>query len=106
MLHCFSLPEHLDEAVERGWYVSFAGNVTYPAATGLQEAARRVPAELLLLETDCPYLSPVPHRGRPTGPSTCSTRCASSRSCATTEAAALGAQVEANAVRAFALPDA
>ena len=68
VLHCFSLPEHLDEVVERGWYVSFAGNVTYPSATDLAEAARRVPAELLLLETDCPYLSPVPHRGKPNRP--------------------------------------
>jgi TatD DNase family protein len=65
VLHCFSLPEHLDEAVERGWFVSFAGNVTYPSATALAEAARRVPGDLLLLETDCPYLAPVPHRGRP-----------------------------------------
>ena len=48
--------------------MSFAGNVTYPSATPLAEAARRVPAELLLLETDCPYLSPVPHRGKPNRP--------------------------------------
>ena len=68
ILHCFSLPEHLDEVVERGWYVSFAGNVTYPSASDLADAARRVPAELLLLETDCPYLSPVPHRGKPNRP--------------------------------------
>jgi TatD DNase family protein len=68
VLHCFSLPDRLDEAVERGWYVSFAGNVTYPSAGDLQEAARRVPASLLLLETDAPYLAPVPHRGRPNVP--------------------------------------
>ena len=68
ILHCFSLPEHLDEVVERGWYVSFAGNVTYPSASDLADAARRVPAELLLLETDCPYLSPLPHRGTPNRP--------------------------------------
>jgi TatD DNase family protein len=68
VLHCFSLPDHLDEAVERGWYVSFAGNVTYARAVELQDAARRVPAELLLLETDAPYLAPVPYRGKPNRP--------------------------------------
>ena len=47
---------------------SFAGNVTYPKATELQEAARRVPAELLLVETDAPYLSPQPVRGKPNEP--------------------------------------
>lgn len=68
ILHCFSAPERLDECVERGYLCSFAGNVTYPKATDLQEAARRVPAELLLVETDSPYLSPQPLRGRPNEP--------------------------------------
>jgi TatD DNase family protein len=68
VLHCFALPDDLDEVLERGWWASFAGNVTYPSATGLQEAARRVPAERLLVETDSPYLAPVPHRGRPCRP--------------------------------------
>ena len=68
VLHCFAAVERLDEAVERGWYCSFAGNVTYGSAVDLQDAARRVPDELLLLETDAPYLSPVPHRGRPNEP--------------------------------------
>ena len=68
VLHCFAAVERLDEAVERGWYCSFAGNVTYPSADDLREAARRVPEELLLLETDAPYLAPVPIRGRPNEP--------------------------------------
>ncbi len=68
ILHCFSLPELLDEVVERGYYLSFAGNVTYKDALGLQEAARTMPAELLLLETDAPWLSAVPLRGRPNRP--------------------------------------
>jgi TatD DNase family protein len=68
ILHCFSAPERLDECVERGYLCSFAGNVTYPKATDLQEAARRVPAELLLVETDSPYLSPQPLRGKPNEP--------------------------------------
>ncbi|MDX6525536.1 MAG: TatD DNase family protein [Gaiellales bacterium] len=68
VLHCFSLPDELDEVIERGWWASFAGNVTYPSAAPLQEAARRVPVERLLVETDSPYLAPVPHRGRPCRP--------------------------------------
>jgi TatD DNase family protein len=65
VLHCFSLPGHLDEIVRRGYYTSFAGNVTYKNAADLQNAARAVPAERLLLETDAPWLTPVPLRGRP-----------------------------------------
>ncbi|MDQ3723865.1 MAG: TatD family hydrolase [Actinomycetota bacterium] len=58
ILHCFSMPERLDECVEQGWWCSFAGNVTYPKAQDLAAAAQRVPAERLLVETDAPYLTP------------------------------------------------
>jgi TatD DNase family protein len=68
ILHCFSAPERLPECVDRGYMCSFAGNVTYPKATDLQEAARELPAELVLVETDAPYLSPQPVRGRPNEP--------------------------------------
>jgi TatD DNase family protein len=68
ILHCFSAPDRLAECVERGFLCSFAGNVTYPKATGLQQAARDAPAELLLVETDSPYLSPQPMRGKPNEP--------------------------------------
>ncbi|HYN92078.1 MAG TPA: TatD family hydrolase [Thermoleophilaceae bacterium] len=68
ILHCFSAPERLAECVEQGYLCSFAGNVTYPKATELQEAARELPADLLLVETDSPYLSPQPLRGRPNEP--------------------------------------
>ncbi len=68
ILHCFSAPERLDEAVERGYLCSFAGNVTYKSADALQAAARDVPEELLLVETDSPYLAPVPLRGKPNEP--------------------------------------
>jgi TatD DNase family protein len=68
ILHCFSAPARLDECVERGYLCSFAGNVTYPNAGELHAAAREVPDELLLLETDSPYLSPQPVRGRPNEP--------------------------------------
>jgi TatD DNase family protein len=65
VLHCFSLPERLPELVERGYYLSFAGNVTYKNAHALQAAVREAPADRLLLETDAPFLTPVPYRGRP-----------------------------------------
>jgi TatD DNase family protein len=68
VLHCFSAPDRLAEAVEHGYLCSFAGNVTYPKATDLQQAARELPAELLLVETDSPYLAPQPVRGRPNEP--------------------------------------
>jgi TatD DNase family protein len=58
ILHCFSMPDRLDECVEHGWWISFAGNVTYPRAQDLAAAAERVPAERLLVETDAPYLTP------------------------------------------------
>jgi TatD DNase family protein len=68
VMHCFSAPGRLEECVERGYLCSFAGNVTYPKATELQAAARAVPDELLLVETDSPYLAPQPVRGKPNEP--------------------------------------
>jgi TatD DNase family protein len=68
ILHCFSAPDRLDECVERGYMCSFAGNVTYPKAAELQQAARELPEELLLVETDSPYLAPQPVRGKPNEP--------------------------------------
>jgi TatD DNase family protein len=64
VLHCFSVPSRLDECVARGYMCSFAGNVTYPKATELQAAASEVPSELLLVETDSPFLAPQPVRGK------------------------------------------
>jgi TatD DNase family protein len=68
ILHCFSSPGRLEEAVERGYLCSFAGNVTYKNNGELQAAAREVPEHLLLVETDSPYLAPVPLRGQPNEP--------------------------------------
>jgi TatD DNase family protein len=68
VMHCFSTPSRLDECVERGYMCSFAGNVTYPNAIELQAAARDVPEELLLVETDSPYLAPQRVRGKPNEP--------------------------------------
>ena len=68
ILHCFSAPDRLAECVEHGYLCSFAGNVTYPKATELQTAARALPAELLLVETDAPFLAPQPVRGKANEP--------------------------------------
>ena len=68
ILHCFSSPALLPVALERAYYVSFAGNATYPKAWDLREAAAAVPADRILVETDTPYLAPQPVRGRPNEP--------------------------------------
>jgi TatD DNase family protein len=65
VIHCFSSgPELAEKAVELGFYISFSGIVTFKNAAGLREVARNVPLDRLLVETDAPYLAPVPHRGK------------------------------------------
>jgi TatD DNase family protein len=69
ILHCFSMAERIEECLAHpDWFVSFAGNVTYPKSEALRVAALRVPAERLLVETDAPYLSPQAVRGKPNQP--------------------------------------
>ncbi|HEX6687314.1 MAG TPA: TatD family hydrolase [Solirubrobacterales bacterium] len=68
ILHCFSAPWRAGDAAERGWYCSFAGHTTYPGSDELREAAAQLPAELLLVETDAPYLAPQTVRGKPNEP--------------------------------------
>ncbi len=68
VIHCFSMPERLQECLDNGYLISFAGNVTYKGSAGLASAAREVPAERLLVETDAPYLTPQvvrKHRNQP-----------------------------------------
>lgn len=65
VLHCFTgTPEHARAALDLGFMISFAGNVTYPKATNIQQAAREVPLDRIFVETDSPYLAPVPYRGK------------------------------------------
>jgi TatD DNase family protein len=69
VMHCFT--ESLEvalEAMELGFYISFSGIVTFKKATALQDVARKVPLERLLIETDSPYLAPTPYRGRTNEP--------------------------------------
>ena len=62
ILHCFSAPAKVAEAAERGWYVSFAGNVTYKRSADLRFAAAKVPEDRILVETDAPFLTPQVRR--------------------------------------------
>jgi TatD DNase family protein len=68
VMHCFSMPDRLDECLAEGWWISFAGNVTYPSARDLAAAAERVPDDRLLVETDAPYLTPQSVRKEPNQP--------------------------------------
>ncbi|MDX6721256.1 MAG: TatD DNase family protein [Solirubrobacteraceae bacterium] len=68
ILHCFTMAGRLADCLQQGWWISFAGNVTYPSASELADAAERVPDDRLLVETDAPYLSPQPVRRDPNQP--------------------------------------
>jgi TatD DNase family protein len=102
ILHCCSVPpDRIGEAIERGWYCSFAGNATYPKSDDLRETARLVPDELLLVETDSPFLAPQSVRGKPNQPANVvevAERLASERGVSYAE---LERTVDANAGRIF-----
>ena len=103
VLHCFSSPELLPVALERGYYASFAGNVTYPKAESLREAASQIPADRLLAETDSPYLSPQPRRGRPNEPANIVHTVATLAEARGEDPADLARRLDENAARAFSL---
>jgi TatD DNase family protein len=65
ILHCFSGNwGHAKRALDMGFMISFSGNVTFPKAQPIRDTALEVPPDRMLIETDCPYLAPVPHRGK------------------------------------------
>jgi TatD DNase family protein len=103
VLHCFSEPDLLAPALERGYFVSFAGNVTFPKAEPLRLAAASVPRERLLAETDSPYLAPQPLRGQPNEPQHVLHTLAVLAAARGEPAAELGEQIETNAAAAFGL---
>jgi len=103
VMHCFSSPHLLPTALERGYYVSFAGNVTYKNATDLRLSATQVPAERLLAETDCPYLAPQPVRGRKNEPAYVMHTLAELARIRGADQAELEAQIERNASACFSL---
>jgi TatD DNase family protein len=104
VLHCFSSPALLPVALERGYYVSFAGNVTYPKAAELRAAARDVRADRLLAETDSPYLAPQPVRGRRNEPAHVVHTLAALAEARGEDPGVLAGQIDANATAAFSLP--
>lgn len=104
VLHCFSSAHLLPAALERGYYVSFAGNVTFPNARDLRVAATQVPDDRLLVETDSPYLAPQPFRGRPNEPAHVVHTIAALAEVRGADAEELAAQIDANAAAAFNLP--
>jgi TatD DNase family protein len=101
VMHCFSMPERLNECLERGYQISFAGNVTYKSAAELAEAARLVPEERLLIETDAPYLTPQAVRKERNQPAFVAHTLAFIAEQRRVAVAELDAAVERNAARVF-----
>ena len=101
VLHCFSMTEQLDECVRRGYAISFAGNVTYKSAGALAEAARLVPEDRLLVETDAPYLTPQAVRKQPNQPAFVAHTLAFVAEQRGVGVDQLGAAVQRNAARVF-----
>ncbi len=104
VMHCFSSPGLLETVLERGYYVSFAGNVTYPKASDLRAAAAQVADERILAETDSPYLAPQARRGRPNEPANVVLTLEELAKVRGVDSADLGAQIATNAAAAFSLP--
>jgi TatD DNase family protein len=101
VIHCFSMPDRLEECLERGYAISFAGNVTYKNAADLAQAARSVPEHRLLVETDAPYLSPQAVRGERNQPAFVAHTVAFLAELRAVSVGELGATVERNAARVF-----
>jgi TatD DNase family protein len=101
VIHCFSMPSRLEECLERGYAISFAGNVTYKNAAELAESARRVPEDRLLVETDAPYLTPQAVRKERNQPAFVAHTVAFIAALRGVSVAELGAAVERNAARVF-----
>ncbi|HET8984925.1 MAG TPA: TatD family hydrolase [Trueperaceae bacterium] len=104
VLHCFNGDATLYEAALRlGWYVSFAGNITYKSAVPIREVAAAAPLDRLLVETDSPYLAPMPHRGRPNVPDNVRLNAARLAEVRGMDEAELELRLDANARRLFRL---
>jgi TatD DNase family protein len=101
VMHCFSMPDRLEECLDRGYEISFAGNVTYKGASELARAAKRVPEDRLLVETDAPYLTPQAVRKERNQPAFVAHTVAFLAELRGVPAQGLGAIVERNAARVF-----
>jgi TatD DNase family protein len=104
ILHCFSSPDLVPAAVERDYYVSFAGNATYPNAASLRDAAAAIPLDRILVETDTPYLAPQPVRGKQNESAHVVHTIRALAAARGDEVEELAAATHANAAAAFALP--
>jgi TatD DNase family protein len=104
VMHCFSGDARFAAlCASHGWFCSFAGNITYPKNEDLREAARAVPAELLLVETDAPFLAPQPYRGKSNAPALVAHTVRALAEARGEAADTLGAQLWENVGAAFAL---
>ena len=105
IVHCFTgTPEEAAAWLDRGFFLSFSGIATFPSATGPREAARACPPGRLLLETDAPYLAPVPMRGRKNEPAFVAFTCAQLAALRGQDPRDLARESAAAAARAFGLP--
>jgi len=105
VVHCFTgNPDEAREWTRRGYALSFSGIATFPASDALREAARICPSDKILLETDAPYLAPVPVRGRKNEPANVAFTCARLAAVRGVAAEELARTAAANAVALFGLP--
>jgi TatD DNase family protein len=107
ILHCFtSTWPHAKRALDMGFLISFAGNITFPKAQPIRDSAKEVPLDRILIETDCPFLAPVPYRGKRNEPAyviQVARQIAEFKGLTTEE---IGTQASQNFRRFFSLPDA
>ncbi len=101
VMHCFSMPDRLQQCLQRGYAISFAGNVSYGSAAELAAAARRVPEDRLLVETDAPYLTPQAVRKERNQPAFVVHTAAFLAELRSVSIQELGATVARNAARVF-----
>lgn len=105
VMHCWSgSPEEMHAFLELGFYISFSGTVTFPKATYTHECARQVPEDRFLVETDCPFLAPVPRRGKRNEPSYVAAVAAKVAELRNQSLETVAATSTANARRLFGLP--
>ncbi|HLH75458.1 MAG TPA: TatD family hydrolase [Candidatus Binataceae bacterium] len=105
VIHCFSSDRaNAERFLEMGFYLSISGIVTFKSAHALRQAMTVIPEERLLVETDAPYLTPEPHRGRPNEPAYVPLTLATVAACRASESVTLAAITSANARRLFRLP--
>ena len=106
ILHCFTGTwDHAKRALDMGFLISFAGNVTFPKAQQIREAARQVPLESMLIETDCPYLAPVPYRGKRNEPAFVKETARQLGELRRLPGAEIGNETSRNFFRFFSLPE-